>query len=117
MTKDGKPLAPQRSLSSRITRDGEPVGSLASRITRDDEPSQGRLRDDNYGRLKDDFSEPTENSFQEPTTASRDLASRITWARDGGGNRRRSNEDAGYSIRGSAPQAEGFSIRGAAGGE
>ncbi|KAH7125171.1 hypothetical protein B0J11DRAFT_550022 [Dendryphion nanum] len=90
MTKNGKPLVPTRSLASRITRD-------------DDES--------NYGRLKDDDSAPREDSFQEPMKTKRDLASRITWSRDKG-----DDQDIGFNIRGTAPQAEGFSIRGAAGG-
>lgn len=130
MTKDGKPIVPTRSLASRITRDVE------------SEPSQGRLKDDydepqsnrmarsrntdsSYGRLKDDYTEPREESFQEPTARHNDLVNRITWVRDRGGNGRSLDQGRGHdngddgdeiSIRGSASQVGGYSIRGAAGG-
>jgi hypothetical protein len=106
------------------------------------EPNQGRLKDDygeplskrmtrnvksdtSYGRLKDDYSEPREDSYQAPTTKGNDLANRITWVRDRGGNGRSSDRDRSHenvddgdeiSIRGSASQIGGYSIRGAAGG-
>jgi hypothetical protein len=122
MTKDGVPLVSKPPLASRITRDD--VGSSYGRLG-NDESSYGRLgndgsshgrsrnQDPNYGRLKDDYSDPQESNFQEPTMTRRDLASRITKAPSG---KRRYSEDNGFSIRGTT-STEGFSIRGAAGGE
>jgi hypothetical protein len=109
MTKDGKPLAPVRSLASRITRDEPAKGSLLSRITRGNDES-------NYGRLKDDYSTPQDNDFEEPVSARGDLASRISRGKGRGNSRRHSEQDNGFNIRGTAPQQEGFAIRGAAGG-
>lgn len=130
MTKDGKPVVPARSLASRITRDTEPE-SNHGRLRNDyDEPqpqrtSRGRKTDSSYGRLKDDYTEPREESFQEPTARHNDLVNRITWVRDRGGNgpasgqgrgRDSGDDDDEISIRGSASQLGGYSIRGAAGG-
>ena len=99
MTKDGKPLAAGRSLASRMTRDEPVKPSLLSRITRDNEETT-------HGRLKDDFSTPQGNDFEEP----------VITRRGRGRNNRRHSEDNGFSIRGTAPQHDGFAIRGSAGG-
>ena len=141
MTKDGKPVAPVRSLASRITRDPDSDSSYGGGsgydgtaaygrdLSEDQEPSYSRkpfrgrgarrTQDSNHGRLKDDDSAPREESFQEPTSRHIDLV-QDRWVKDGGGDRRSSNRDrggntGGFNIRGSAAMVEGFSIRGAAG--